>query len=61
MSLMHTLLSKCVALLLLDFKGQEGMQTLDQDLQRLVSKGEIDKSEAKYVSENPELFEKVIF
>jgi len=41
--------------------GQEGMQTLDQDLQRLVSKGEIDKNEAKYVSENPELFEKVIF
>ena len=41
--------------------GQEGMQSLDQDLQRLVSQGIIDKDEAKYVAENPELFEKAIF
>ena len=41
--------------------GQEGMQSLDQDLQRLVSQGIIDKNDAKYVAENPELFEKAIF
>ena len=41
--------------------AQEGMQSLDQDLQRLVSQGVIDKEEAKYVADNPELFEKAIF
>ena len=41
--------------------GQEGMQSLDQDLQRLVSQGVIDKNEAKQVAENPELFDKAIF
>ena len=41
--------------------GQEGMQSLDQDLQRLVSQGVIDKGEAKQVAENPELFDKAIF
>ena len=41
--------------------GQEGMQSLDQDLQRLVSQGIVDKDEAKYVADNPELFEKAIF
>ena len=41
--------------------AQEGMQSLDQDLQRLVSQGLIDKEEAKYVADNPELFEKAIF
>ena len=37
------------------------MQSLDQDLQRLVSQGIIDKEEAKFVADNPELFEKAIF
>ena len=41
--------------------GQEGMQSLDQDLQRLVSQGIINKEDAKYVADNPELFEKAIF
>ena len=41
--------------------AQEGMQSLDQDLQRLVSQGIIDKESAKYVADNPELFEKAIF
>ena len=41
--------------------GQEGMQSLDQDLQRLVSQGLVNKKEAKYVAENPEIFEKAIF
>ena len=41
--------------------AQEGMQSLDQDLQRLVSQGVIDKESAKYVADNPELFEKAIF
>ena len=41
--------------------AQEGMQSLDQDLQRLVSQGVVDKEEAKYVADNPELFEKAIF
>jgi Tfp pilus assembly pilus retraction ATPase PilT len=37
------------------------MQSLDQHLQRLVSQGVVDKDEAKFVAENPELFEKAIF
>ena len=41
--------------------GQEGMQSLDQDLQRLVSQGVIDKGEAKQVAENPELLTKLFF
>ena len=41
--------------------GQEGMQALDQDLQRLVSQGIIDKDDAKYVADSPEIFEKTIF
>jgi twitching motility protein PilT len=36
--------------------GVEGMQTLDQDLQRLVSQGAIDRSTAESVSDNPKLF-----
>ena len=36
--------------------GVEGMQTLDQDLQRLVSQGLIDRSTAESVSDNPKLF-----
>ena len=37
--------------------GKEGMQSLDQDLQRLLHKGVIDREIAKHVAENPKLFE----
>jgi len=37
--------------------GKEGMQTLDQDLQRLLHKGMIDRDLAHHVAENPKLFE----
>lgn len=37
--------------------GKEGMQTLDQDLQRLMHKGMLDREMAKHVAENPKLFE----
>jgi len=36
--------------------GVEGMQTLDQDLQRLVSQGKIKRSVAAQIAENPKLF-----
>jgi twitching motility protein PilT len=36
--------------------GVDGMQTLDQDLQRLVSQGVIDRSAAEKVADNPKLF-----
>jgi twitching motility protein PilT len=36
--------------------GVEGMQTLDQDLQRLVSQGNIDRSTAAQIANNPKLF-----
>ena len=36
--------------------GVEGMQTLDQDIQRLVSQGEIDRATAEAVADNPKLF-----
>lgn len=36
--------------------GVEGMQTLDQDLQRLVSQGKIQRSAAAHIAENPKLF-----
>lgn len=36
--------------------GVEGMQTLDQDLQRLVSQGKIKRSAAAQIAENPKLF-----
>jgi twitching motility protein PilT len=36
--------------------GVEGMQSLDQDLQRLVSKGEIERKMAQSIAENPKLF-----
>jgi hypothetical protein len=32
------------------------MQSLDQDLQRLVSKGEIERKMAQGIAENPKLF-----
>jgi twitching motility protein PilT len=36
--------------------GVEGMQTLDQDLQRLVAQGQIDRSMAAQIANNPKLF-----
>ena len=36
--------------------GVEGMQSLDQDLQRLVSQGSIERKTAKGIAENPKLF-----
>tara|TARA_B100001750_G_C15433951_1_gene559850 strand:- start:109 stop:1167 length:1059 start_codon:yes stop_codon:yes gene_type:complete len=41
--------------------GQEGMHTLDQDLQRLLSKGSIDREDAIKIAEDPETFKKGIF
>jgi len=41
--------------------GQEGMQSLDQDLQRLLHQGVIDRSEAAKVADNAEVFEKGVF
>jgi len=37
--------------------GKEGMQSLDQDLQRLLHKGIIDREVARHIAENPKLFE----
>lgn len=37
--------------------GKAGMQTLDQDLQRLLAKGLIDRETAAHVADNPRLFE----
>lgn len=37
--------------------GKSGMQALDQDLQRLLHKGELDRETAAIVAENPKLFE----
>jgi twitching motility protein PilT len=37
--------------------GKAGMQSLDQDLQRLLHKGLIDRETAALVAENPKLFE----
>ncbi len=36
--------------------GVDGMQTLDQDLQRLVSQGKIERSMAAQIADNPKLF-----
>lgn len=36
--------------------GTDGMQTLDQDLQRLVSQGMIERSMAAQIADNPKLF-----
>ena len=41
--------------------GVEGMQTLDQDLQRLVSQGNIDRSTAAQIANNPKLFGANVF
>ena len=34
----------------------DGMQSLDQDLQRLVSKGDIERKIAQSIADNPKLF-----
>ncbi|HJL74718.1 MAG TPA: hypothetical protein QGF17_05285, partial [Candidatus Marinimicrobia bacterium] len=36
--------------------GVEGMQTLDQDLQRLVAQGNIERAMAAQIANNPKLF-----
>ena len=41
--------------------GQDGMQSLDHDLQRLVQQGKIDRSEAGRFADNIEIFEKGVF
>ncbi len=41
--------------------GQEGMQSLDQDLQRLLHQGLIERTEAAKIAENSEVFEKGVF
>ncbi len=41
--------------------SQEGMQSLDQDLQRLLQQGIISRQDAMYIADKPELFEKGIF
>ena len=41
--------------------SQDGMQTLDQDLQRLLHQGLVDRSEAIKVAENTDVFEKGVF
>jgi twitching motility protein PilT len=37
--------------------GKAGMQSLDQDLMRLLHKGQISREVAAHVAENPKLFE----
>jgi twitching motility protein PilT len=41
--------------------SQEGMQSLDQDLQRVVQQGNVDRKDAAKIADNPEIFEKGIF
>ena len=41
--------------------GKEGMQTLDQDLQRLLDQGLITRDDAIQIAEKPEIFEKGVF
>ena len=36
--------------------GVDGMQSLDQDLQRLVTKGSIERKMAQSIADNPKLF-----
>jgi twitching motility protein PilT len=40
--------------------GVDGMQNLDQDLQRLVSQGKISRASAAQIADNPKLFEQGI-
>ena len=46
---------------LLQAGGTEGMQTLDQDLHRLLLQGKVDRMEVIQIAENPENFEKGVF
>ncbi|MAV64184.1 MAG: twitching motility protein PilT [Candidatus Marinimicrobia bacterium] len=46
---------------LIQSSGHEGMQTLDQDLQRLVSQGMITREHALEIADEPEKFEKGIY
>ena len=41
--------------------GQDGMQSLDHDLQRLMQQGKIDRSEAVKFADKREVFEKGVF
>ncbi len=41
--------------------SQDGMQSLDQDLQRLLHQGLIDRSQAIKIAENTEIFEKGVY
>ena len=41
--------------------SQDGMQSLDQDLQRLVQQGLIDRIEAAKFADNRDIFEKGVF
>ncbi len=41
--------------------GTEGMQSMDQDLLRLVQQGKVSRGDAVLVADNPEMFEKGIF
>ena len=41
--------------------SKEGMQTLDQDLQRLLDQGLITRDDAIQIAEKPEIFEKGVF
>ena len=41
--------------------GHEGMQSLDQDLQRLLHQGIIERSQAIKIADNTEIFEKGVF
>ena len=41
--------------------GQDGMQSLDHDLQRLVQQGRVSKDEAATHADNSEIFEKGVF
>ena len=41
--------------------SQDGMHTLDQDLQRLLHQGIIERSQAIKIADNTEIFEKGVF
>jgi Tfp pilus assembly ATPase PilU len=37
------------------------MQSLDQDLQRVVQQGNVDRNDAAKIADNPDIFEKGVF
>ena len=41
--------------------GQDGMQSLDHDLQRLVQQGRVNRAEASKFADNSEIFSKGVF